>query len=226
MHNNFLVERSGKMSKSAGEFLRLQLLVDRGYHPLAYRLMCLQAHYRSELEFSWEGLEAALVRLKRMLKVIEVQLWSQSLSGQNEVAPVSAYQPIPRSRWSEADETGVLRDFDEAISDDLNTAKCLPLLEEVLGDKYISHPLRWHLLATMDQILGLGLMMTRRPELRVRPNRASMSVEHVEASIAYRKELRAQQNYPALDRNRDELAAKGVEVMDGDPLGWDWKRGI
>ena len=60
MHNNFLVERSGKMSKSSGEFLRLQLLIDKGYHPLAYRMLCLQAHYRSELEFSWEGLEAAL----------------------------------------------------------------------------------------------------------------------------------------------------------------------
>ena len=72
MHNNFLVERSGKMSKSAGEFLRLQLLIDKGYHPLAYRLMCLQAHYRSELEFSWEGLQAALVRLKRIVLVAEI----------------------------------------------------------------------------------------------------------------------------------------------------------
>ncbi len=65
MHNNFLVERSGKMSKSSGEFLRLQLLIDKGYHPLAYRLKCLQAHYRSELEFSWEGLQAALGRSSR-----------------------------------------------------------------------------------------------------------------------------------------------------------------
>ncbi|MGB3738480.1 MAG: class I tRNA ligase family protein, partial [Pontixanthobacter sp.] len=65
MHNNFLVDRTGKMSKSSGEFLRLQTLIDRGYHPLAYRMMCLQAHYRSELEFTWEGLHAALVRLKR-----------------------------------------------------------------------------------------------------------------------------------------------------------------
>jgi cysteinyl-tRNA synthetase len=48
MHNNFLVDRTGKMSKSSSEFLRLQLLIDRGYHPLAYRLMCLQAHYRSD----------------------------------------------------------------------------------------------------------------------------------------------------------------------------------
>ena len=71
MHNNFLVERSGKMSKSAGEFLRLQLLVDRGYHPLAYRMMCLQAHYRSELEFSWDGLGAALTRLKRLVMAME-----------------------------------------------------------------------------------------------------------------------------------------------------------
>ena len=59
----WLIDRSGKMSKSSGEFLRLQLLVDKGFHPLAYRLMCLQAHYRSELEFSWEGLQAAFTRL-------------------------------------------------------------------------------------------------------------------------------------------------------------------
>ncbi len=77
MHNNFLIDRGGKMSKSAGEFLRLQLLVDNGYHPLAYRLMCLQAHYRSELEFSWEGLQAALVRLKRM--VMAFRKWVERL---------------------------------------------------------------------------------------------------------------------------------------------------
>src|SRR4029079_5639108 len=71
MHNNFLVERSGKMSKSSGEFLRLQLLTDKGYHPLAYRMMCLQAHYRSELEFSEENLGAALTRLKRLAITVE-----------------------------------------------------------------------------------------------------------------------------------------------------------
>nr|MDQ2878233.1 cysteine--tRNA ligase [Pseudomonadota bacterium] len=67
MHNNFLVDRAGKMSKSSGDFLTLQVLVDAGFHPLAYRLMCLQAHYRSEMEFTWEGLAAASVRLKRIV---------------------------------------------------------------------------------------------------------------------------------------------------------------
>ena len=59
------------MSKSSGEFLRLQTADRQGYHPLAYRMLCLQAHYRSELEFSWEGLGAALTRLKRMVMAVE-----------------------------------------------------------------------------------------------------------------------------------------------------------
>ena len=60
MHNNFLVRRGGKMSKSAGGFTTLPALVAHGIHPLAYRLLCLAAHYRSELDFSGEALAAAL----------------------------------------------------------------------------------------------------------------------------------------------------------------------
>ena len=112
MHNNFLIERSGKMSKSSGEFLRVQLLIDKGYHPLAFRLMCLQAHYRSELEFSWEGLGAALTRLKRL---------------------VMAAVPVREAESAEVTDhrlTDLLAKFDMAISDDLNTAVALTLIEE------------------------------------------------------------------------------------------------
>src|ERR1700761_6252068 len=66
MHNNFLVDRTGKMSKSKGGVATLGALVGRGVPPLAYRLMCLGAHYRSELEFSLEAVAAALTRLKRL----------------------------------------------------------------------------------------------------------------------------------------------------------------
>src|SRR3546814_7785018 len=65
MHNNFLVDRGGKMSKSKGGFTTLFSLIDRGVHPLAYRLLCLSAHYRSDLEFSPDNLMAALTSLKR-----------------------------------------------------------------------------------------------------------------------------------------------------------------
>lgn len=208
MHNNFLVERSGKMSKSSGEFLRLQLLIDKGYHPLAYRMLCLQAHYRSELEFSWEGLGAALVRLKRLVMAVA------NLRTQAEPAASAGLKFAP-----------YLERFEAAVSDDLNTSVALTVLEEVVALKKVDAGEKLKAVAVMDAVLGLGLLIIGRDELRIRPKTARITTEHIEASIAFRKELRAQRNYAALDRHRDELAAQDVEVMDGDPLGWDWKLG-
>jgi cysteinyl-tRNA synthetase len=65
LHNEFLITEK-KMSKSSGEFLTLQRVVDQGFDPLVYRYLCLQAHYRSELKFSWENLEAAKEGLRKV----------------------------------------------------------------------------------------------------------------------------------------------------------------
>src|SRR4030043_516449 len=59
LHGEFLVMDKGKMAKSAGGFLTLQSLIDKGYEPLAYRYFCLGTHYRKQLMFSWEGLDGA-----------------------------------------------------------------------------------------------------------------------------------------------------------------------
>ena len=223
MHNNFLVERSGKMSKSAGEFLRLQLLIDKGYHPLAYRLMCLQAHYRSELEFSWEGLGAALTRLKRMLKVLEVQRWKEHEKTGQPVPSQKDAKPLPQSEWHRFAVLGYLDDFEAAISDDLNTPKALPIIEAILGDSAISLTDRWEMIATVDEVLGLNILQMDRANLRVRPKVATITEEEIEAALIKRKEARAAKDFAASDALRDELIAAGVEVMDGDPLGWDWR---
>ena len=66
MHGYFLQLDAAKMSKSSGEFLRWQSLIDRGYDPLAYRYFCLGAHYRTGLNFSWESLDAAAKALDRL----------------------------------------------------------------------------------------------------------------------------------------------------------------
>lgn len=67
MHGYFLqLDENTRMSKSSGDFLRLQTLMDRGYDPLAYRFFCLSAHYRAKLNFSWEGLEGAEKSLDRL----------------------------------------------------------------------------------------------------------------------------------------------------------------
>jgi len=216
MHNNFLVERSGKMSKSSGEFLRLQLLIDRGYHPLAYRLMCLQAHYRSELEFSWEGLGAALTRLKRT--VMAVAKWNEKLS----LPP----REVPGDSWERERVTrDLVSRFDAAIANDLNTAEALTVFEEVFALKRLAPECVVTAAARMDAVLGLGLGKLTREDLRIRPKAATITEAEITAALAHRKEARAAKDFAASDAIRDELAARGVEVMDGDPLGWEWKLG-
>ncbi|UNK80702.1 cysteine--tRNA ligase [Sphingopyxis granuli] len=205
MHNNFLIDRGGKMSKSAGEFLRLQTLVDRGYHPLAYRLMCLQAHYRSELEFSWEGLGAALTRLKRLVMA---------------AAAVHEAEAVP---MTDRRLTDLLARFDAAVSDDLNTPIALTLIEEAVAMKKVDAGQKRTLLERMDGVLGLDLLTLSREALRVRPKGATIDETAIEATLARRKEARAAKDFAASDALRDELGAAGVEVMDGDPLGWDWR---
>ncbi|MFM9937291.1 MAG: cysteine--tRNA ligase [Novosphingobium sp.] len=211
MHNNFLVERSGKMSKSSGEFLRLQLLIDKGYHPLAYRLLCLQAHYRSELEFSWEGLGAALTRLKRLLIAVE-QLKARVPATDALPAPARTFAPI-------------LERFDAAVSDDLNTPQAITVLEEVTALKKVDPAEKLSALAAMDEVLGLNMLTMTRADLRLHPKSATLTEAEIEATLAARKEARAAKDFARSDALRDELAAKGVEVMDGDPLGWEWKLG-
>ena len=224
MHNNFLVERSGKMSKSSGEFLRLQLLIDRGYHPLAYRMMCLQAHYRSELEFSWEGLGAALVRLKRLvmgvekLRVSDVYDETVLRFQGNHGSAIAGLGP---------DRKGHLAFFDSAIGDDLNTPTALVMLEATLGAFGQANWVR-DLITTvleMDRVLGLNLLTLTRADLRIRPITATITEAEIEAKLAARKEARAAKDFATSDKLRDELTSHGVEVMDGDPLGWEWKLG-
>ena len=195
------------MSKSSGEFLRLQLLIDKGYHPLAYRMMCLQAHYRSELEFSWEGLGAALTRLKRMLMAAERLA---------DAVPGDASHPKLAP---------LLQKFDEAMSDDLNTPVALTVLDEALAMKKVDAGAKRAAVEAMDAVLGLSLFELARMDLRIRPVSAQVGEEEIESALDRRKDARAAKDFAASDAIRDELAAKGVDVMDGDPLGWEWKLG-
>jgi cysteinyl-tRNA synthetase len=217
MHNNFLIDRGGKMSKSAGEFLTLQALVDRGFHPLAYRLMCLQAHYRSELEFSWDNLAAAFVRLKRM--VISVEKFREKFENSEIQVP-----PYSEEVWGRASVWLELKQFSSALLDDLNTPNALAALEHFLSKTGGGDASAWNVIMTkMDGVLGLDLPNLTRGDLRIRPTSAQITEPEIEAALAARKEARAAKDFATSDRIRDDLIAKGVEVMDGDPLGWDWK---
>jgi cysteinyl-tRNA synthetase len=130
MHCEFLtVEKGDKMSKSEDNFLTIKSLADKGYDPLAYRYFLLQAHYRKQLAFSWEALEASANGLKRLRKTIAT---------------------IPEQTQTNHHTE---QEFVDAISDDLNTPAALAVLWTGLADKNISK----ETVIAFDKILGLDL---------------------------------------------------------------------
>ncbi|HET9763604.1 MAG TPA: cysteine--tRNA ligase [Casimicrobiaceae bacterium] len=132
MHGYFLLEGEAKMAKSAGEFLRLKSLTDRGYDPLAYRYLCLTAHYRSQLNFTWDALDGAATALERMRR---------------------GFHALPETG---APDARALERFTAEVNDDLNVPRALALAWEVLrGD--LPPAVRKGTLARFDRVFGLRL---------------------------------------------------------------------
>ncbi len=104
VHNEYLILDKGKMSKSAGNFITLDTLQEKGFNPLAFRYLCLMTHYRNRLQFSWESLEAAQKTLESIYEL-----------GQRNSEPLL-----------EEDKEEVLK----AINDDLDTPKALATLHK------------------------------------------------------------------------------------------------
>jgi len=132
LHGYFLRLDNEKMAKSSGEFLRLETLVERNYDPMAYRYLCLTAHYRSHLSFSWESLDAAQRTLDRLRHAAH--------------------------DWGEAGERDVdfMDRFEARINDDLNTPKALALTWELVKCD-LSPAEKKATLLYFDEVFGLGL---------------------------------------------------------------------
>jgi cysteinyl-tRNA synthetase len=207
--------------------------MDRGYHPLAYRMMCLQAHYRSELEFTWEGLTAALTRLKRIVMQIEALKAIHAEPGSASIAQSEPWKSA--EGWTlkqvQGDEELMqnqrvnLESFDEAMSNDLATPEALTDLEAVLSAKKQASAVKLKAVSALDSVLGLNLLDLSRENLRIQPEDAQITEAEIEDALARRKAARTEKDFATSDAIRGELAAKGVEVMDGDPLGWEWRLG-
>jgi cysteinyl-tRNA synthetase len=134
MHGYFLLSNDAKMAKSAGEFLRIASLVERGYDPIAFRYLCLTGHYRTQLNFTWEALDAAQTGLDRMRQ---------------------GFHALPADAATQADPALVER-FTDMLNDDLNLPRALAVAWEVLrGDAPAA--VKGATLAKFDEVLGLGL---------------------------------------------------------------------
>jgi len=146
MHGYFLLANDAKMAKSAGEFLRVASLAERGYDPLAYRYLCLTGHYRSQLNFTWDALDAARTGLDRMRQGFHAL-------------------PVDPSAMPDA---AMLERFTAMLNDDLNLPRALAVAWEVLrGDS--APAVKRATLARFDEVLGLGLASWQPKPIDVPP---------------------------------------------------------
>ncbi len=213
LHNEFLVLDKGKMSKSAGGFLTLQTLVDRGYDPMDYRYFLLGGHYRSQLQFSWEGLDSARSSRKSMADRVLALRAKAGLAG-DEVPGLAGL--------SESERAGLaprLEAFATALGEDLATPRALAEAWAILKDG--SLPPRAALAAAfdMDRVLGLGLAALRPAESSLDSGLAT----EIEGLIVERAQAKKDRNFARADEIRNGLKARGI-ILEDSPAGTAWKR--
>jgi cysteinyl-tRNA synthetase len=199
MHAEFLIEGTGeKMAKSAGEFLALKSLTDRGYDPLDFRYLCLQVHYRSKLNFTWDSLEAAKAGRVRLKAFVELA----SRTGGTEPPWVRQF----RDR------------FREAVTDDMNVPRAMAVVWELIREANTREELGiLDVLQDFDRVLGLRLsevaLSAEKDELEPR----------LAAMIGEREKARAEKNWARADEIRRELTGQGI-VLEDRPEGTIWRR--
>lgn len=202
-HVHHLNTDSGKMSKSKGEFLTVSLLEQKGYDPMAYRLFCLQSHYRRNLVFSWENLDNAAVTYEKLVARI-------ALLKQEGTVEEDAFQQLKQR-------------FVGALNGDLNTSVAVTAVYDVLKAR-CSDATKLALIQDFDQVLSLNLLQAAKAlqEKQAEEDKAQKDPE-IDALVAARTAAKKEKNYAEADRIRDELKTRGIEIIDT-PQGTKWRK--
>ena len=185
-HGEHLNDKTGKMSKSKGEFLTVSLLESKGYDPLAYRFMCLQSHYRKQLLFSYESLDNAVVaynKLKNKIKSLK-----NNLEGNIEEAK-EKYETL----------------FKRALENDLNTSDALTILYDVLKSN-LNNKTKLFLVEEFDKVLSLDLLKEDKIDEELK--------KYILEKIEERNVAKKNKDYSKADNIREELESRGILISD------------
>jgi cysteinyl-tRNA synthetase len=186
VHGGHLRQSGQKIAKSTGNVVRVEDLVEHGVDPLSFRWLTFQTRYRSEMDFSWEAMDAADAKVRQLRRRM--------------------------ADWGAADEQlgELAKSFDarfrDAVSQDLDMPAAAVVVNALAGDGELAPGEKYALLASWDSVLGLDL--EREATSGWEPS------EEILALVAGRDAARAVKDYAESDRLRDELVAMGLEVMD------------
>lgn len=184
VHGEHLNDESGKMSKSKGKTLTIDTLIEQGFNPLSYRLMCLQSHYRKQLTFSFEsfrGVENAYKKLKKKIALLNIE------------------GEIDEIKYNEFNNK-----FKSCLEDDLNTANAITLLYDVLKCD-INDITKYELIKSFDEVLSLDLL---KKEEQI------VNEDYVLEKIKERNIAKKNKDYQKADQIRDELKNIGIILKD------------
>ena len=198
-HVHHLNDQSGKMSKSKGEFLTVSLLESKNYNPLAYRLFCLQSHYRKPLVFSYDALDQAAGTYKKL---------------KNRIAELDKEGAVDEAAVKEFKDK-----FVEVVGNDVNTSMGITLLYDVLKAD-INGPTKRAIIDSYDYVLSLDLL---KEEVQEDSGVDAELEAYVLAKIEERKAAKKEKNFALADAIRNELLEKGIVLKDTRE-GVKWER--
>ena len=175
------------MSKSLGNTYLVQDIIDKGYEPLAFKMMCFTAHYRNKLNFTWDALESSQNSLNRLREGYKKH------SEGNEKIDDSIIEEYKNR-------------FLEAINDDLNMPVAMSVIWDVVKNPNKSKRLA-ELLLDFDKVLGIDIQKSEgKKELEL--------PQEIKILIEQRKKARENKDWTLSDKIRDELKEKGYIVKD------------
>jgi cysteinyl-tRNA synthetase len=212
VHVKHLMVDNETMSKSKGNFFLIPELLESGHSAESIRYLLASSHYRKPLNFTFEALHAAAGGLERIRRALE------SLERQEKEGPEG---PPPRSTTDAVEARR--REFDDALSDDLNTPEALAAVHGLANDAF--HQITGGVLtregarllrdtfAMMDTVFGVFL--PRGGEDRLTPE--------LQALFDERQEARRSRDFAQADAARARLEAMGI-LLEDTPTGTVWRR--
>lgn len=197
LHNAFITIDEQKISKSIGNTIRMQQIVDRGFTPLTYRYWLLTGHYKSHMNFTWEALEGAGHALTRLQRFFVEELGRKN---------------------GEVDEKYIEK-FHIAINDDLDTPKAVALLWDLIKDNSISKENKRATMLEFDKVLGIGFsegVKKLKKMLSISVVSLKDLPEEIQKLVEEREEARKEKNWEEADKLRENIQSKGYSVRDTD----------
>lgn len=223
LHNEFLVLNKEKMSKSSGDFLTLQKLLDKGYESGDYRFFLLGGHYRSQLAFSWQSMDSAKNARKNLIQRTARLLESAGINPAEVTGSLSAGNLGSAAKRTE--------NFRTALEQDLNTPRALSELQTLVKEGLngtIPPADAVKAVAAMDSVLGLRLL--EEAEGKAADSTSSGAEfftdeekQRIEALVAERTAAKKEKNWARADEIRNMLSAEGIILEDG-ASGTVWRR--